>query len=275
MQERIVTAIGLSVGIAVVFVLPPSLMLGVLLMLGYVASAELIALMRNLGREHAKKRQSITPQASRDWQDGVGALCCLLAGCLVAVYAKPGIEQLWWMAAAMLVCMVVSLTSVSPSLTQKSWWVVCASLLTLALVWQGLYVFFAMYQWHKSMAVWLIVLTAMSDTSGYVWGKQWGQKKLFPQISPSKTEAGTAGMLIMPMLCAAGLQMAEMLPASVLWFAIGPLALIGDLWMSQLKRAANMKDTGSLFPGHGGILDRVDSHLLVLSCSAVLLRTAA
>jgi phosphatidate cytidylyltransferase len=111
------------------------------------------------------------------------------------------------------------------------------------------------------------VFAAMgSDTGGYFVGRALGRHKLAPSISPSKTVEGSLGGLAGAMLIAAichavffaALGSGE---AIALGAAIGVLAQFGDLCESALKRAFGAKDSGWIIPGHGGILDRLDSLL--------------
>lgn len=125
--------------------------------------------------------------------------------------------------------------------------------------------------WH---AVGLLVAVAASDTGAYFTGKALGGPKLAPVISPKKTWAGFGGAVA---FCGLGLWAVHALAQMrgiALWpqgsfgvlflgFGLGAVAQIGDLFMSLHKRRAGAKDFGSLIPGHGGILDRVDALMLV------------
>lgn len=113
----------------------------------------------------------------------------------------------------------------------------------------------------------LMVLTIwISDTAAYFTGKRFGKRKLAPLVSPNKTWEGSIGGLIGAGLFAAwfgstlidGLNFFEGLLAGVLIAAAGQL---GDLAESRLKRICDVKDSGTLLPGHGGVLDRVDGFL--------------
>jgi len=105
-----------------------------------------------------------------------------------------------------------------------------------------------------------------SDTGGYLAGRAFGRRKLAPAISPSKTVEGAfgalAGAMAIALLCRflffADLGVGE---AVALGAAISVLAQFGDLCESALKRAFGAKDSGWIIPGHGGILDRLDSLL--------------
>ena len=101
----------------------------------------------------------------------------------------------------------------------------------------------------------------------YISGKQFGKRKLAPMISPKKTWEGVYGGMVLAVAAAylwseliAGLQIA--LPALVALSALTTLVSVGgDLFISLHKRTVGLKDTGTIFPGHGGVLDRYDSLL--------------
>lgn len=106
------------------------------------------------------------------------------------------------------------------------------------------------------------------DTGSYFVGGKWGTRKLAPRISPGKTWEGAAGGLIVGILALMGLNYSLDLglgyqSCMLLGFAISLVAQIGDLLESSLKRLFGAKDSGKLFPGHGGILDRIDSLVLI------------
>jgi phosphatidate cytidylyltransferase len=112
----------------------------------------------------------------------------------------------------------------------------------------------------------LIAAVAVSDTAQYYTGRALGRTPLAPRRSPKKTREGAiGGVVVAPVfLAAAG---AYWLPAFPWWWhaslglAIVVAGIIGDLFESMLKRAANLKDSGALIPGHGGVLDRIDALL--------------
>ena len=112
----------------------------------------------------------------------------------------------------------------------------------------------------------ILLVAMMGDSGGYAVGRLWGRHKLIAHISPGKTVEGSAGALA-GNLVAAGIGWLWLLPdrtayeLTVLAVILGLLAQIGDLCESALKRACGAKDSGQVFPGHGGVLDRVDSLL--------------
>jgi len=115
--------------------------------------------------------------------------------------------------------------------------------------------------------VFFVFLVAMlGDTAGYGVGRQWGRHKLIPHISPGKTIEGSVGSIV-GNLGGAVIVWTWFLPQRtlsellVLGFVAGVLAQAGDLCESAIKRAFGAKDSGRLLPGHGGILDRLDSLL--------------
>jgi phosphatidate cytidylyltransferase len=113
------------------------------------------------------------------------------------------------------------------------------------------------------LLVYLVVLTELNDVAQYMWGKSLGKLKIIPKVSPNKTVAGFVGGIATTTLLAWGLAEAltplspiEALGAGLL---IGLAGFVGDVTISALKRDLGVKDSGSILPGHGGLLDRLDS----------------
>ncbi|WP_192868287.1 phosphatidate cytidylyltransferase [Calderihabitans maritimus] len=113
---------------------------------------------------------------------------------------------------------------------------------------------------------WLLALTWANDTGAYVTGKIMGKHKLCPSLSPGKTWEGAVGGIAGALLAAIIIYhwMPVVSPGRVIVLAllVGISGQVGDLFESALKRAAGVKDSGNLLPGHGGMLDRIDSLLL-------------
>ncbi len=119
---------------------------------------------------------------------------------------------------------------------------------------------------------WLFIAigaTFMADTGAYFIGRAFGKHRLAPEISPGKTIegaiggliAGWGGLLLLNYLTGLRLSAAEAIPLGLL---VVIAAIVGDLAESLLKRSQGVKDTGMLIPGHGGVLDRLDSILFVV-----------
>lgn len=107
------------------------------------------------------------------------------------------------------------------------------------------------------------ILTWTYDTGAYLYGKQFGRHKFFERISPKKTWEGTVAGAFTALLIATGLFFLVKEVSLADWYALTFLVLIfgtfGDLAESLIKRSLNIKDSGSILPGHGGILDRFDT----------------
>ena len=119
-----------------------------------------------------------------------------------------------------------------------------------------------------------IVPLWVGDSLAYFIGKKWGKRKLAPSISPKKTIEGAVANLVGCLVTAVAVgQWLEIpLTASIaVGFSTGILGQVGDLLQSRFKRRADVKDSGTLLPGHGGFLDRLDSFLFSSVPSLLLL----
>ena len=113
----------------------------------------------------------------------------------------------------------------------------------------------------------LAILTVYAaDTGAYAVGRIFGRHRMAPSISPGKTWEGTAGGMLFAVIAAVALGALfplrlEIWHLAVIGVILGAVSPIGDLVESKIKRLADAKDSGNLFPGHGGMLDRLDSLL--------------
>ncbi|HEX4241056.1 MAG TPA: phosphatidate cytidylyltransferase [Steroidobacteraceae bacterium] len=108
----------------------------------------------------------------------------------------------------------------------------------------------------------LVLLVISADIGAYFVGRGFGRHKLAPRVSPGKTWEGAAGGLALVALVAWACAAYARIPAApfvAVGLAVGVFSIIGDLTESMFKRASGLKDSGVLLPGHGGLLDRVDS----------------
>jgi phosphatidate cytidylyltransferase len=124
----------------------------------------------------------------------------------------------------------------------------------------------------------LVILVASNDIGAYFVGRSFGRRPLAPVVSGSKTVEGLIGGFLLGLVVAAVLivfppweqiQITEALVAAVL---VGVLTPIGDLAESMVKRSLNVKDMGSVLPGHGGMLDRIDGFLFAVPALYILFR---
>lgn len=119
----------------------------------------------------------------------------------------------------------------------------------------------------RDIIFWLLAIVWSADIGGYVFGRLIGGAKLAPKISPNKTWAGTIGGIIAASTVSALFSGTlsgkhDIVLLALAGATIGVVAQFGDLFESMFKRRFSVKDTGSLIPGHGGMLDRIDSILL-------------
>jgi phosphatidate cytidylyltransferase len=125
----------------------------------------------------------------------------------------------------------------------------------------------------------LLIVIVISDSAQYYTGRTFGKRPLAPTISPKKTvEGAIGGMVFGTLAMAVG---GHYVFASPIWIlallgaAISLLGIVGDLFESLLKRSAGMKDSSNLIPGHGGVLDRIDSWLFTAPLYYVFVRFVA
>lgn len=123
--------------------------------------------------------------------------------------------------------------------------------------------------------VFVVACTFLNDTGAYFVGKWKGKKKLIPRISPGKTVEGTIGGIISSTITGGVMNLIFKSPLEYSWafsfgFIIGVVAVFGDLVESLIKRSLGVKDSGGILPGHGGVLDRFDSLIVVFPVSYYL-----
>ena len=118
----------------------------------------------------------------------------------------------------------------------------------------------------------IILNTAIFDTFAYIVGSNFGKTQIAKKTSPKKTYEGLFGGILFSGLYSYLICLIFNIDfLIIIYFIIGStFALIGDLFISHYKRKIGIKDTGSILPGHGGILDRIDSHLLATPVKVIL-----
>jgi phosphatidate cytidylyltransferase len=147
------------------------------------------------------------------------------------------------------------------------------------------YIFFIFcnlsYEIHRSESpiffLYIISICFFTDIGGYIFGKIIGGKKL-SKISPNKTIAGAIGSFILsifPLIITLNFHFLDLefnLTNIIFCLLISLISQIGDLFISLIKRKAEIKDTGNLLPGHGGILDRMDGIIFAVPFSYILIK---
>ncbi len=130
---------------------------------------------------------------------------------------------------------------------------------------QGLYFIHHHFEQGGWLLMYLLTLVWVADIGAYFSGKRFGKNKLAPAISPGKTREGVAGGLALNALwitlvfyLSGGWGM-DYVSFLLLGLVTSSISVVGDLYESVLKREAGMKDSGKILPGHGGVLDRIDS----------------
>lgn len=124
-------------------------------------------------------------------------------------------------------------------------------------------------KYNEKILITIFILIWTNDTFAYLVGKNFGKRKLFPSVSPKKTVEGFIGGLLFTIICSFLLSQNYIETKNIyIWVIIAVIVSIfstlGDLIESKLKRVAGIKDTGTIMPGHGGILDRLDSIIFVI-----------
>jgi phosphatidate cytidylyltransferase len=255
--QRIITAlILLPLLLAVVWFAPNTVLYAVLCVIGVLVAWEWAALWG-----------AASPQRRLRYAAASGALLLiawLLPARAVWLPWLLALAALWWLAALAL------LPGFPDNLRRRplpplfmallGWLLLLSTLLSFAVLHalpQGplklLYVFFLVFA---------------ADTGAYLAGRTLGRHKLAPNVSPGKTVEGAAGGLLLAGVWAAtgGVQVFGLAGADALWLVllsvvVAAFSIVGDLTESMFKRVAGIKDSGTLLPGHGGLLDRADSLL--------------
>ena len=161
------------------------------------------------------------------------------------------VALVWWFAA--LVWMFFYPTPIAKIVI----WI--AGALVLVPAWAALDL---LYTQSASLLLFALLIVWAADIGAYFVGKGFGRVKLAPRISPGKTWEGVlGGLTAVTLLAAVGSRFFEIDISVLIPFclAVSMLSIVGDLTVSMFKRDAGIKDSGSLFPGHGGVMDRIDS----------------
>jgi phosphatidate cytidylyltransferase len=242
-------AVAIPILLAIIFKGSPSALAILIFVLGSIALAEYLA-MAFLTRP-------------RDFWQGVGLGVGVLA--VACLSTKPGLPLTAAFAAAvaaLLILVVVRPVDLQQGLRD-------CSITWLGITYVVMLVHFVWLRYLPDGSFWVTFVVAngmASDTGAYFAGRAFGRRKLLPRVSPGKTVEGAIGNLVAAgavgtaakLLFFPDRSVLELVLLAVLLAAVGQL---GDLSESVIKRAFGSKESGGIFPGHGGVLDRIDSLL--------------
>jgi phosphatidate cytidylyltransferase len=201
-----------------------------------------------------------------------GLYVLVVSGCVAALWflldrsafdwlALPVLGVFWWLLAMVWVLSYPR----TVSRWSATWLRFLIGLAVLLPTWLALVGLHGQGQQGAYLVLYLLFLIAFADSGAYFGGRQWGKRKLAPAVSPGKTWEGVFSAFAASTLVALVAAWLFGLPGN-LWPAFVVLSLVtvvfsilGDLTESMFKRQAGMKDSGTLLPGHGGVLDRIDS----------------
>lgn len=190
---------------------------------------------------------------------------------LIAAAWCCGYVFAYWLILGLLTWVLVCIAIITYPQSQRIWGfpftVAILSLILFPLFIQSIIHVYFLPQ-GKTLILYLLFLIWAADIGAYLTGKCWGKTKLIPQVSPGKSWEGVSGGFVLAMLVACAGYYYFTPHMALLWFGLAVINVIisifGDLFISILKRRCQLKDTGALIPGHGGILDRLDSLIAAL-----------
>lgn len=249
LRQRVITALILIPAIiAVIVFLPPQVFFILTTLIALYAAWEWSNLME-------LKRLSMR-----------SAYLALLLLCFAAALFLPILSILitafiWWVLAFVLILLYPRLSD---------WW-------GNGIIWRGMMGFLVLVPCWAAInlirndgqgiytLLFLLLLICGADTTAYFVGKRWGRHPLAPLVSPGKSKEGVLGALLFTVIITSLASVICQIPFQIWAFGLGLslltviFSIIGDLLESMMKRKANLKDSGQLLPGHGGLLDRIDS----------------
>jgi len=246
-MQRIVTAVTLIVVLLLVFfTLPPAAAIGVLGVFVLIAAWEWggFLMLESIGIRLAY----------------VAIVACLMVAVVWLIPDRMPLLPLLWVSLCWWIVAFVWVTRY-PTAIRRDVGALCG-MLVIVPAWAGIVALLTVGERGAQYVLFVLAIVWAADIGAYFFGRRLGHTKLAPQVSPGKTWEGLLGGLVTAALAAIG---------GALWFGLSPLLLmsiglcvgaisvVGDLTVSMFKRNAGLKDSGNLFPGHGGVLDRVDS----------------
>lgn len=251
LKSRIVTALFLVAGfLALLFLAPPAVAAASFAAVAALAAWEWTGLMK-------------IDRAGRWLYAGFILISCL------AAWNQPdfAFPKLWWISAAFWLAL-------APAWLYRRWPLASNDMLGYATGWVLIVPTWAAMSGLHARGPWLLLtfmaLVWVADIAAYFTGRAFGRHKLAPAISPGKTWEGVAGAVAAVLIYGFATGLAVGIGILILLTGV---SIVGDLFESMVKREAGVKDSGSLLPGHGGILDRIDSLTAALPLAALLVIT--
>jgi phosphatidate cytidylyltransferase len=248
LKQRVLTAMVLVVVLlGVMLGLPPIATVWLVTVLVLIGAWEWAAF---IGRGNAAARAAFTV-----------VVAAALVACMHFYTVSPrfvpavlGVALGWWMIALLWVCLAP--TRVNPLSAAL------AGLLALVPCWLAL-VHVTLATRNTYWVLFTLALVWAADTGAFFAGRWWGRVPLAPRVSPKKTWEGVIGGVaasaLVAWVAASYLFDVEVWPFVLTCVGVAAVSIVGDLTESMLKRAVGLKDSGNVFPGHGGMLDRIDS----------------
>lgn len=172
----------------------------------------------------------------------------------------------WWIGSVLIWLMALSWVSQFP--TQTNWYGKKLALMGIVILTAAITAMFYLWQLSPWWLMYVFILVWCADSGAYFVGRKFGRRKMAPNVSPNKSMEGLAGGLITGLVVVLGISVFFLHLAGTALIGFMALSgitimasILGDLFESMLKRRAGVKDSGTILPGHGGILDRIDSLL--------------
>ena len=252
LRQRVITAVVLGVGLLIVLLwLPPSIAIGVFALIVLVGAWEWSAF------------PGFRFSAARFAYVVAVAVAMLLVWRLTLEDGR--LETLLWIAGAWWLIAFLWVT-LAPAAQSRAL-IATSGLLVLVPAWVALAHLYLepaqdMAATGPQLVLFLLLLVWAADIGAFFAGRSFGRLKLAPRVSPAKTWEGVlGGLAAAALVAAAGARLFDLPRVAFLSLCLGValISVVGDLTESMFKRHAGLKDSGSVFPGHGGVLDRIDS----------------
>ncbi len=199
------------------------------------------------------------------WRQPVVFVLMVLAITLISLLFKVT-WLFWWVASLVIWLMALSWVGKFP--THTNWYGKKLGLMGVVILTASITAMFYLWQLSAWWLMYVFLLVWCADSGAYFVGRKLGRRKMAPNVSPNKSMEGLAGGLVTGLLVVVVISVFKLQlsgTALVAFVALSALTILasvlGDLFESMLKRRAGVKDSGTILPGHGGILDRIDSLL--------------